>query len=92
MSKIDNILFKTLDDNEKLLKSEKIVNIINEFNDNEEDLVASIKFYNDTVVDFNKLIVSFPSNVIRLIFRYKRKEFYNNEKREIYEILKDEEK
>ena len=43
---------------EKLLKSEKIVNIINEFNDNEEDLVASIKFYNDTVVDFNKLIKS----------------------------------
>ena len=92
LSKIDNILFKTLDDNEKLLKSEKIVNIINEFNDNEEDLVASIKFYNDTVVDFNKLIVSFPSNIIRLIFRYKRKEFYNHEKREIYEILKDEEK
>ena len=92
LSKIDNILFKTLDDNEKLLKSEKIVNIINEFNDNEEDLVASIKFYNDTVVDFNKLIVSFPSNIIRLIFRYKRKEFYNHEKREMYEILKDEEK
>ena len=89
---MDNNIFKILDDNEKLLKSEKIINIINEFNDNEEDLVASIKFYNDTVVDFNKLIVSFPSNIIRLIFRYKRKEFYNHEKREIYEILKDEEK
>lgn len=92
LSKIDNNIFNILDDNEKLLKSEKIINIINEFNDNEEDLVASIKFYNDTVVDFNKLIVSFPSNIIRLIFRYKRKEFYNHEKREIYEILKDEEK
>lgn len=92
LSKIDDKIFKILDDNEKLLKSEKIINIINEFNDNEEDLVASIKFYNDTVVDFNKLIVSFPSNIIRLIFRYKRKEFYNHEKREMYEILKDEEK
>ena len=92
LSKLANNIFKILDDNETLLKSEKIINIINEFNDNEEDLVASIKFYNDTVVDFNKLIVSFPSNIIRLIFRYKRKEFYNHEKREIYEILKDEEK
>ena len=92
LSKIDDKIFKILDDNEKLLKSEKIINIINEFNDNEEDLVASIKFYNDTVVDFNKLIVSFPSNIIRLIFRYKRKDFYNHEKREMYEILKDEEK
>ena len=80
----------------KSVKKEETQDISNfenyELVDNEEDLVASIKFYNDTVVDFNKLIVSFPSNIIRLIFRYKRKEFYNHEKREIYEILKDEEK
>lgn len=92
LSKIDNDLFKILDENEKLLKSNKIISIMDEFNDNEDDLVASIRFYNDTVVDFNKLIVSFPSNLIRVIFRYKRKEFYNHEKRQMYEILKEEEK
>lgn len=89
LSKIDNELFKILDDHEKLLKSESIIGIIEELNDNEEDLIASIKFYNDTVVDFNKLIVSFPSNLIRLIFRYKKKDFYSHEKREMYEILKE---
>lgn len=84
-----NILFQTLDDNEKLFKSDSLISIINEINHNEIDLVAAVKFYNDTVVLFNQLIVSFPSNIIRLLFRYKKLEFYNNEKREIYEILKD---
>lgn len=84
-----NELFKVLDENEKLYKSESLISIIEEINDNEEDVVAGIKFYNDSVVIFNQLISSFPSNVIRLLFHYKKKEFYNNEKREIYEILKE---
>lgn len=84
-----NDLFKLLDDNEKLYKRKALVEVINDINENEIDLVAAIKFYNDNVVVFNKLIMSFPSNIIRLFFGYKKKEFYNNEKREIYEILKD---
>ena len=85
-----NELFKTLDDNEKLFKSESLVRIVEELNANEINLVAAVKFYNDTVVTFNQLIVSFPSNILRLFFGYKKKEFYNHEKREIYEILKDD--
>lgn len=84
-----NSLFQTLDDNEKLFESEALVSIVTEINNNEIELIAAVKFYNDTVVLFNQLIVSFPSNIIRFLFRYKKKEFYNNEKREIYEILKD---
>ena len=89
LKKCYNELFQTLDDNEKLFKSESLVHIIDDLNTNEIDLVAAIKFYNDTVVTFNQLIVSFPSNIIRLFFGYRKKEFYNHEKREIYEILKD---
>ena len=80
-----NELFQILDDNEKLFKSESLVRIIEEINDNEIDLVAAVKFYNDTVVTFNQLIVSFPSNIIRLLFGYKKKEFYSHEKRKMYE-------
>ena len=79
-----------MDDNEKLFKSESLVRIVEELNANEINLVAAVKFYNDTVVTFNQLIVSFPSNILRLFFGYKKKEFYNHEKREIYEILKDD--
>ncbi len=84
-----NELFKTIDDNEKLLKSDSLIKIIDELNSNEEDIIGTIKFYNDTVVDYNKLISSFPSNVVALFCRYKKKDFYNNEKREIYEILNE---
>ena len=83
-------LFKIIDENEKLLKSKPLSNLLNELNENEEELIACITFYNDTVVEYNRLIISFPSNIIRLLFRYKKKEFYSHEKHEIFEILKEE--
>ena len=82
-------LVKLLDENEKLYKSESLVSIIEELNDNEDMIVGSINYYNDNVVEFNKLLVSFPSNIIGFFKRYKRKDFYNDEKREIFEILND---
>lgn len=84
-----NELFKTLDDNEKLFKSEALVSIIDDINSNEEEIVGTIKFYNDNVVVFNQWIGSFPSNLVAFFCRYRKKKFYNNEKREIYEILND---
>ena len=80
-------MFKTLDDNEKLLKSETLVKILEDLNDNEENIIGAIKYYNDTVVELNRLVVSFPSSTIAFFSRCKEKEFYNNEKREIFEIL-----
>lgn len=82
-------LCKLLDDNEKLYKSEALVSIIEDLSDNEDMIIGSINYYNDSVVEFNKLVVSFPSKIVALLFRYKKKEFHNNEKREIYEILKE---
>lgn len=92
LKSIYNELFKTLDENEKLLKSESLVKILEDLNDNEENIVGAIKFYNDTVVEFNQLIVSFPSAIIAFFKKYKKKDFYNNEKREIFEILNDKQK
>jgi len=89
LKKCYNELFKALDENEKLFKSEALCKILDELNENEENIVGAIKFYNDTVVEFNKLVVSFPSNIIALFRRFKKKEFYNNEKRETFEILNE---
>lgn len=79
--------YKILDENEKLFKSETLSSIINDMGNNEIELTAAIKFYNDGVVIFNKLISSFPSCILAFFKRYKKKEFYNNEKREIFDIL-----
>ena len=69
--------------------SDALVSILDNLNDNEEQIVGAIKFYNDTVVDFNQLVMSFPANMVAFIKRYKKKSFYNNEKREIFEILNE---
>ncbi len=84
-----NELFKTLDNNEKLLKSDSLSKILKELTDNEENIVGAIKFYNDTVVDYNKFVVSFPSKIIALFKRCKKLDFYNNEKREKFGILNE---
>ena len=84
-----NKLFKTLDENEKLYKRKALISIIDELNENEIELSASIKFYNDNVTINNKLVSTFPSNIIIIFFGYKKREFYDNEKREIFEILKE---
>ena len=89
LRKLSNEVFKTIDENEKLYKSESLMTIIDNLNDNEENIVGAIKFYNDTVVDYNKLAISFPTNIIALFRGYRRKDFYNNEKREMFEILNE---
>lgn len=92
LNDVSKKLFSIIDDNDKLYKSDALVQILNEYNENEVDLVGTIKFYNDTVVYYNHLVMAFPSNIIRHFFGYKRKEFYSHEKREIFEILKDQKK
>lgn len=89
LKKLSNEIYKTIDENEKLYKSDSLMSIINELSDNEENIVGAIKFYNDTVVDYNKLAISFPTNIVAFVKRYKKKQFYNNEKREMFEILNE---
>ena len=89
LKKLSNEIYKTIDENEKLYKSDSLMSIINELSDNEENIVGAIKFYNDTVVDYNKLAISFPTNIIAFVKRYKKKQFYNNEKRKMFEILNE---
>lgn len=86
---LHNELNKALDEHEKLYKSEALVSIIDEINSNEEAILGSTKFYNDNVVIFNQLVSSFPSNLVALLWRYKKKDFYNNEKKEMFEILNE---
>lgn len=86
---LHNEFNKILDEHDKLYKSEALLTIIDELNANEEAILGSTKFYNDNVVIFNQLIGSFPSNIVALLWKYKKKDFYNNEKKEMYEILNE---
>lgn len=86
---LQNEFNKILDEHEKLYKSESLLSIIDELSSNDEAILGSTKFYNDNVVIFNQLVGSFPSNIVAVLWKYKKKDFYNNEKKEMYEILNE---
>lgn len=88
LSKTYSEVSKILFDNDKLAKDETIIKYLTDLKNNDEDLIGSIKFYNDTIVDYNGLIKTFPYSLIAKTSRYEPKEFYNNEKEELFEILK----
>ena len=73
----------------ELKLDESLVGILEELGDNEDMIVGSINYYNDSVVSFNKLVMSFPAKIVAFLFRYKKKEFHNNEKKEMYQILNE---
>lgn len=62
--------------------NEELLNIDN-------DLNASKKYYNDNIVLFNNLVKCFPSNIVAKLCKYKKLEFFKEEKIETLEILKE---
>ena len=82
--------YKGLLDLESRLKEVDALNTINfDLIDIDNDLIAAKKYYNDRSISYNKLVKCFPSNFVAHIFHYPRKEFYADEKVEIFEILKE---
>ncbi len=84
-------LLGIIDENEKLLKSKTIKKIIKDLDSNEQNRIGSVKYYNDNVTNFNKLVNSFPTSIIAFFCRYKNKDYYNDEEKEIDELLENEE-
>ena len=48
-----------------------------ELNASEAEIVALRKYYNDIITDYNKLARTFPSLLIGLIFKYKKKPYFD---------------
>lgn len=82
-------LLGIIDENEKLLKSKTITKIVKDLDSNEQNRIGSVKYYNDNVTNFNKLVSSFPTSIIAFFCRYKNKDYYNDEVKEIDELLED---
>ena len=81
-------LHELLDLNQEFGKNESLSSIQINIEENEDNLDAAKRYYNDNVNLYNQLIKKFPSNFIGLLFHYKHKLFYSDEKEEIFEILK----
>ncbi len=68
---------KIRNDNKKLLKNEELNNNFNEVNEINTKLTAQIRYYNDNTSIYNKLFVSFPSNIIAKISKLEERMYFD---------------
>lgn len=61
----------------KLKTVESFMKIDIALNESEAEIVAFRKYYNDIITDYNKLVKSFPTNIIALIFKFKSKLYFD---------------
>ncbi len=88
LDKYNKKLIEITDFNKEITFDNEEKAILDELNDIKIECLAAERYYNDNVTIYNKLIKCFPSNLIAKICKYRIKDFYSNEKEEIFEILK----
>lgn len=79
---------KTFDITEKF-ESKELNENIDKLKKCDIELCGVIKYYNASCLEFNLFIKKFPVNLFKLLFRYKKKVLFNEEKKEIFDILND---
>lgn len=88
LSKFNKTIVELTDYNKDIKFDDEEKKILKELEKVEIDCLASERYYNDNVVGYNNLISKFPSSAIGKLLKCNEKEFYTNEKEEIFEILK----
>lgn len=92
LKKYASKFYEIIDLHAKLEEVEPLIHLQVELEENEDNLEASTKYYNDNVIQFNHLVRLFPSNLVGIFCHYKEKTFYSQKKEEMFEILKEEKK
>ncbi len=81
--------YALLDLDKKLAQNSSLKNINEDLIEIDNDLNAAKKYYNDNIVMYNNIVKCFPSNLVAILFHYKKEEFFKEEKIETLEILKE---
>ena len=68
---------KIKEEHEELKNSEAFIKIDLGLAESEAEIVASRKYYNDIITDYNKLVRVFPSNLVALVCKYKSKLYFD---------------
>lgn len=82
-------IIKFVDEHENKLSDAKSISFLDQLSDNEDDLIATVKYYNDCATDFNYDLHRFPTSLMSHFLKKKQLELFRNEKRETFEILKE---
>ena len=62
---------------EDLKKCDSFIKIELNLNESEAEIVASRRYYNDIITDYNKIIRTFPSNIVAKLCGYKQKTYFD---------------
>ena len=89
IDEMNNLINHYMDNNEKLLKNETIINLNKEIDEINITINGGKKYYNDNLIIYNNLVNAFPSNIIAKIKHYKEKEFLDDEIKEEFKILEE---
>ena len=68
--------------NEDLKNNESFLKVDLALIESEAEIVAARKYYNDIITDYNKLVRTFPSNIVAKISRYKTKTYFDGKNME----------
>lgn len=88
LASYDNIIVELSEYNKDFEYDEEEIESFEKLNTLNINRLATEKYYNDTVVTYNKLLKKFPAKIIAKFKGYKKKESFSNEKEEMFEILK----
>jgi len=83
-----NEFSKYKEDYPKLKKNEEYMKVDLGLSETEAEIVASRKYYNDIITDYNKLVRTFPSNMVAKISKYKVRTYFDGKDMED-EIVND---
>lgn len=72
--------------NEELKNNESFIKVDLGIIESEAEIVAARKYYNDIITDYNKLVRTFPSNIVATISRYKTKTYFDGKNMEDEDI------
>ncbi|MBR1376235.1 MAG: LemA family protein [Bacilli bacterium] len=71
-----------------LKTNEQYMNINFGLAETESEIVAFRKYYNDIITDYNKMVKTFPTNIVALFSKYKVKPYFDRKDNDIEEDVK----
>ena len=72
-----NEFYRIKEEHEELMKSTAFLEIDIKLNEIEENLESYKEYYNENITKYNKLVRTFPSNIVGIMFKFKVKNFFD---------------
>lgn len=72
-----NEFYRIKEEHEELTKINSFIEIDVKLSEIEDNLISYKEYYNENITKYNKLVKSFPSNIVGIICKLKKKTFFD---------------